>query len=192
MRKINIMLMKALTAVGMLTAGITIQAQTYLESRKMEVFTPSCDNNQFDIVTKGNTKMYTRKVRLNAPCKEEAGEVTITFKLEYDAELYSFQPGMNNIRMFSDDEEGYINSPFMYGGEPYTVTVPTGTYDITATFNHAELGQPTIYIVKELVEILKDTTITMNPAEATNHIHVNNYAPDGTIFKKGLGYWDES
>ncbi len=67
--------------------------------------------------------------------------------------------------------------------------VPAGTYDIVAYF---QKDMTQYYTIKEQVEVSGDVTITLNPAECTNHITFKNYGPNGELQRLGLGHIDEN
>ncbi len=111
---------------------------------------------------------------------------TVTINLEYDPELFWDNDGVSLINY--DNE----TNPFFYcwdiGDGICQGEVPTGTYDIIATFRGSTTDY---YVIKEQVDIDSDLSLTININEADNLITTNNFDPDGNLLKHGLGHWDE-
>ena len=163
--------------------GFTLQAQV---AQPTKVYNPSgkqhpsmsfaASNGLTDDSTPSLTNKSLRKI--------EGGDCTVTINLEYDAEQFA-SPFMAYI--VSSDAYAIV---FDFELEDKMLgQVPTGTYDIVAYF---QKDMTQYYTIKEEVEVSGDVTITLNPAECTNHITFKNYGPDGELQRLGLGHIDDN
>ena len=124
----------------------------------------------------------SNKKRVSTPQKASANEVTVSFNVEYDPNVFNFYQ-----ILLIDDNQPYPYSIYDEGDGDYSTSLVPGTYDIVATFSK----RPTpYYVILEKVEISEDSSFDINPEMATNHLKVVNYKPDGELMKHGLGYRD--
>ncbi len=126
---------------------------------------------------------------LKAP-KAEGEMCTLTINLDYDREAY-MAPFM--IDVITDNREGYRLFDFAMLGT-FEQQVAAGTYHIICVFlsisqTATNRGAP-IFVIKESVEITEDMTMTLSPDDATNHITLKNYSPDGELLMHDYGYYD--
>lgn len=191
-------LLNAFVLVCMTLFAIVAQAQSYAEfltlssqsgkSQKIEV-KPVVDLDEYNVTDFGNVRYYAPKVTI--PQKAGSGNVTITFNMQYDHEQFSCG---NPSRLILLNENSENNQEVWHFNEdaPFMVSVQPGVYDIIVPFFDLTVFASTHFVIKEQIEVTNDTTISISVDEACNHIHVNNCAPDGGVFKMGLGYEDEN
>ena len=183
-----------LISAWVLMFGIAVQAQVYTEysmtGKKPDgvQYTQSgMDLNKMDKHQYGHMTVYTPKQQFQAPKKAEPGEVTLTFNLLYDPEV--FLPPFDGVTIIN---ENYYDQEIWMGENVVTVTLPPGTYDFAARFQSMEKGDQ-YWVIREQVEVTEDATFTLCAEEATNHISFVNYGPDGNVLKHGLfGGYDEA
>lgn len=92
----------------------------------------------------------------------------VKVELNYDEAIYSPQGGVianeeGGAQLYPDWETGEISS-----------AVPAGSYALVYAFqkndeNGVKIGD--VFVIKENIDITADTTIEINPAEATEHLH---------------------
>lgn len=120
----------------------------------------------------------------NAPKKVE-GDVTLTIKLEYDAEVFN-APWMANLI----DDNGVESVYLPWGSDVADFPVQPGTYDIALYFS-TKTSMP-YFVIKEQVNVTEDITVTFNPNEAVNEINFKHCRKDGSDFVHGLIEYDEN
>lgn len=111
----------------------------------------------------------------------------LIINLEYDNTKYS-SPRMNGIAVFNDNENYKPKEfkPNRVNPSSLVFIVEEGIYDIIIQFYRKNsLSFPVNYcvIVKEDVSVIQDTSITINPEEATNRIDFNMLLPNGKSAK---------
>ena len=186
---------KSVLMVALCMAFGTTAAQVYTEfsmtgnqSAGVKHAPIGLDLNKMDKHQYGNTTVYTPKQEFKSPKKAEPSEVTLTFNLEYDHNV--FMPPFDGVAIYNDDYSYRNQAPWM-GPDVVTVAVPPGTYDFAvqyiSMFNYCQY-----LVIREQVEVAEDATFTLNAEEATNHISFVNYGPDGNVLKHALlGGYDE-
>ncbi len=140
-------------------------------------FNSSCQN--FEL-----SQMYEQAIK--AVAKADRAMHSITINLEYDDEVFQ-APYMAYIT----DDTNIVGWAFTSGWNVLSTQVEEGTYNIIACFNETEDYNTRYYTIKEDVEVTGDMTITLNPAEATNHITTKIYGPNGDLLKFDLAHFDE-
>ncbi len=135
------------------------------------------DPEKYDMVTKNGVTVFTPKFEAPAPLQAGEGTVTVKVVADYDQESFRTTPVYlvnNNSQLY-----GYFR-----GVNETEITATPGTYDLVTIFNDIYQGSSYV-IIKELLEITEDTTITISPDECVNYIDVMHYAPDGSRVKVG-------
>ena len=185
---------KLLFTAWMLMVGFAVQAQVYTEFNMtgkkpagVQYTQSGMDLNKMDKHQYGYMTVYTPKQELKAPKKAEPGEVTLTFNLVYDPEV--FKPLSSGVIIIN---ENYRNDAMWMHEDIITATVPPGTYDFVVQFKSMEKNDR-YWVIREQVEVTEDATFTLSADEATNHISFVNYGPDGNVLKHDLweGEYDE-
>ena len=133
------------------------------------------------------TKMHEQISKSAA--KAEGEMYTITLNLEYDADVFQGGNAVPNFAYITDDS-GIVGLAFKSGEDVLQGQLPPGTYNIIAYFQTEDYAQ--YFTIKENIEVKSNVTLTLNPAEATNHITTKIYGPNGNLLKLPLGYYDES
>ena len=177
---------KSLLIIAMLlsTVAMLCQAQALIpikgqsEKQATKVFMGGHDLNKYDMETKNGVTVFTPKFQATTPTLQSEGTVTVTVIAEYDKVRFRTSP----VYMIN---ENYLLSGFFPGYGDVTLNAVPGTYDLFTMFLDNEKSTPYV-IIKELLEITKDTTITISPEECINYIDVKHYAPDGLQVKLGL------
>lgn len=142
------------------------------------------ENNYTKISDENGRKVYVQNevIQQNETQAEDGvNEVTLTINLNFDPEEFE-APWM--IKVY--DESGYWNFGFWEGANPVTVNVPPGNYDIFAEFINIPSGGNSYYVIKEQESVQDNTTIEINPAEATNYVSINIYNEDGNLLEPGV------
>lgn len=139
----------------------------------------STDKNQTHFQHKKSNQM--KRVTEDVPTHQ------LTVNLEYDDSKYSYQR-MNGIAVFNDNDEYKPTEYKPSRTKPSSLVfiVKEGIYDIIINFykkNSFSLPVNYIVIVKEDISVLKDTSITINPEEATNKIDFNLLLSNGEVAK---------
>ena len=124
------------------------------------------------------------EMQMLAPRKAEEGDVTLSFNLEYDAQLYRIGSAVQIINTVTNE----LFCAFTYNSENVSTSLPPAVYDIVFYF---DTQNTSYYIVKEQVTVDKDMTITLSPDMAKNQLVVNQYNPEGELFKLDLGYFKD-
>ncbi len=181
---------KLLISAWMLMVGFAVQAQSYTEmigktfdSTKAAHF--GTDLSKMNKHEYGHMTVYTPKQEFKAPKQAGSGEVTLTFNLVYDPAV--FMPPYEGVKVVN---ESYNRNFTWMGDDNITVTIPPGTYDFIVYFQTMETGAR-YYVIREQVEVTEDASFKINAQEATNHISIINYGPDGNIFQHGMVRMDE-
>lgn len=191
MKKIH--MTKLLISAWMLMFGLAVQAQVYTEFNMtgkrpvgVQYTQPGMDLNKMDKHQYGNMTVYSPKQQFQASKKAEPGEVTLTFNLVYDPEV--FMPTSQGVTIIN---KNYKKNAWYQGEDIITATVSPGIYDFAACFLSMEKGD-NYWVIYEQVEVTGDATFTLSTEEATNHISFINYGPDGNVLKHALlGGFDE-
>ena len=130
-----------------------------------------------------NYNLYTVSEANKAPRKAGNNDVTVTFNLEYDANSF-YVEGFYCLNV--ENNEPYY--PVSQDDNSINFHIPKGQYDLMICFDNEEA---VYYVIKELVDVEDDMSLTFSPDLATNRIEVKNYAPNGDRIKLDVGYWDE-
>ena len=130
-----------------------------------------------------NYNLYTVSEANKAPRKAGNNDVTVTFNLEYDANSF-YVEGFYCLNV--ENNEPYY--PASQDDNSINFHIPKGQYDLMICFDNEEA---VYYVIKELVDVEDDMSLTFSPDLATNPIEVKNYAPNGDRIKLDVGYWDE-
>lgn len=191
-------LLNCFVLVCMILNGLIAQAQYFVEclpsasQRGKTLKTavkPVVDLNKYDVIDYDNLRYYVPKDL--TPQKAETGNVTITFDLQYNPDELSFGL-MSNLKIINENLDQCKTVSRPNEDNPLTASVQPGIYDFIVPFRNRNTGYNSHFVIKEQIEITNDTTITISSDEASNLIHIKNYAPDGSLFKMGLGYEDEN
>ncbi len=186
---------KLLISTWMLMVGFAVQAQVYTEFNMtgkkpagVQYTQSGMDLNKMDKHQYGYTTVYTPKQELKAPKKAEPGEVTLTFNLVYDPEV--FMPPFTGVTVIN---ESIYRGAMWMGEDVVSTTVPPGTYDFAVVFQTMEKNDQ-YWVIREQVEVTEDATFTLSAEEAVNHISFVNYGPDGNVLKHAWsdGYDEET
>ena len=140
------------------------------------------DKRQYEVKQRGDYKTYIPEKR-SAVRTRAAGEVSVTCSFEYDKEW--FTPNSFMIYNTENDATDYYD----YENESITLSVPVGMYDLATEFwRFGEKGDAggIAILIKEQVVLSKDTTIVFAASDATNHIMVEGYNPDGEMWRLPL------
>lgn len=111
-----------------------------------------------------------------APAKEEGaiGTISVTSthaSYEYMADL-----------VFVYNEAGmYQNMDLMMGSSTANISVPEGTYDLLLGYTARDLMTKHVYVIKEGLNVVAGETLdlTLTPDDATVHLGVVSYNPEG-------------
>ncbi len=129
-----------------------------------------------------------RERALKVATKAEGDMYNLTLKLEYDPNV--FEP--TDLAIITDDSE-VVGVAFESGQNELWGMVPEGNCNIVFYFlSKGEENRSQFFIIKENVEVTGDMTITLNPADATNHITTKIYGPNGKLLNHGLFHYDEA
>ena len=191
MKKIN--LFKWMVALMMLPMGARAQFQTgnfclekdiqpvrsnHIVSNVARI--EGTDKSEFQTE---NYNLYTVSEANKAPRKAGNNDVTVTFNLEYDANSFYVE---DFYCLNVENNEPYY--PVSQDDNSINFHIPKGQYDLMIRFDN---GEAVYYVIKELVDVEDDMSLTFYPDLATNRIEVKNYAPNGDRIKLDVGYWDE-
>lgn len=196
MKKIH--MTKLLISAWMLMLGFAVQAQVYTEYSMKGKNPVGVKHTQSSMdLSKRDKCLYKytsfdsftpkRESELKVNYKAEPGEVTLTFNLVYDPEV--FMPPYDGVKIIN---ENYNNAARWRGEDVVTATVPAGTYDFIFHVQSMSIGWNQYYVIHEQVEVKGDTTIIMDANEATNHISFINYDENGNVLELGLGHIDQN
>lgn len=120
--------------------------------------------------------------------------VTVKFVLSMDPQEYKlddfYSPfAFNDKYYFMGQGWSYDSSVSGYVCE---LEMPAGSYDFIALFQHIDAGHVGGYdhnawVIKESVSVSDQSVVTLDPAEAVNHISFVSYMPDGQemVMNKG-------
>ena len=112
---------------------------------------------------------------------------TVTFIIKCDSTIY--MPNSGRIYMYNTDFWDYIEE---FEGEPFLKKIPVGKYDFMNVLwrNNGNISA----VIKELVDIRKDTTITIDQSEANRSIPIKCVDKDGNdmLFDVIRYHYDEN
>lgn len=184
MKREILLLMLTLGFLGCISAQTTKVSNDCLGTTHEQILKPFVNQANYQVELADFSNFAKKTI-----CRAEEDACTITLNLEYDADYY-IAPFMAYVV-----NENYADYLFSSGQNKLSGEVSPGVYDIVIVFKkYSEQGGfcGQAYIIKELVEVSGNVTITINPEEATNHITVKNYGPDGELLKHPLGHFDEA
>lgn len=109
-----------------------------------------------------------------------AKEGTYAVKCIFDCDMAAWQPSHVQVYNKTTDKTEYYD----WENNFVTFDLEPGTYDVFAVFAKIE---PTsmfgtsihAWVIKENVEVTSETTVTLDPNTATNHISMKSYNPNG-------------
>ena len=152
-----------------------------------QVFATSTKSNK----TSKTTNIVTKRIAERA----DVPTYQVNFVLDFNTETQK----ADMIHILNEETSIYNFQQDLYqlvqGSN--VMTVPTGTYDIIATFSELDTSQPyefpwyNYYVVREQVTINQDTQINISASEAKNHIHFQTLNIDGEPVNTGKYYVDE-
>ena len=181
------LLLKTAMVVGAMLLGMTLQAQVFQPIQTESVYNPS-GKVVPDMTTHHSNLLQDQdatKQMWKAP-KAEGEMCTLRINLDYDREHFT-APFPPMVDVINDNGEGYRLWDFTMQGL-FEQSVAAGTYHVFCQFNSTK-GVP-YFIIKEAVEITEDLTMTLSPEDATEHIVIKNYGPDGELLRHDMGYFD--
>ena len=128
-----------------------------------------------DYQTIENGRVRIRTLKSTAP---QQGEHTVKINMKYT--LDDMNMAMPQLGYFTESEFKAINvDP---NATSVSVNIPSGVYDFIFSISDLGTNYP-IYIVKEKVEIDKDTELNFDIAEATERVRIETYSPKGELFQ---------
>ena len=136
------------------------------------------DASKYDIRENGRFTTYMPKQ--NRMQTRAAGEVEVRCVFEYDANRFTPSSAMIYNKELTVEEYYDYENNFL------TFSIPVGTYDLYSSYWNSAMAGSLVHIIKERVNISKDTIITFNPAEATKRIHVESVMANGEVAKTDL------
>lgn len=134
------------------------------------------------VYSDSNKKVKVNQAQQAIPVMGTDGvnEVTLSIDLDFDPAEFE-APWIVMIY----DESGYMDFVFWEGTNPMTLNVPEGTYDLLAEFYNLTIGRTHI-IIKEQQVVSGNSTININPSEASNYVSVNALDEDGEVLQPGI------
>lgn len=167
-------------------SGFHLQAQVIVEQQNVLTSSKVCFKTTFDKsnynerLTTYGTKIYTKKEE-NVLVKNQEENFNVTITFQYEEGLF----GPNNVQILN--ESGYDNTQYWSDWSEsgaIQISVPKGKNDIIGTFWKANAGQA--YVIKELIDIDKDTIININVNDAKNHIITEAYNEKNELMEPGI------
>ena len=121
------------------------------------------------------------------PVQAQSVKVTINYDLQDSAGNTATIDGENNVPLLIN-QDGLAYGISYTAGQASSRTIPAGTYDLYGTFMFpdemkAKTHAHQAIVVREGINITKDTTLTLSLKDAKNHIGVTFYLPDGRKFQ---------
>lgn len=183
------LLLKTAMVVGAMLLGMTLQAQMFQPYQVHKVYNPSgveSPNMEFHTSYQVMDKEQMIEQFQKTTSKAEGNMCTITLNMEYDANVFQAP-----FFAYFTNDNGFIGGAYDMGNG-IQGQIPQGTYNIISCFETIDYDDYSqYYVIKENVEVNGDMEITLNPAEATNHITTKPYGPNGELLKHGLYHIDE-
>ncbi len=180
----------------LLPMGARAQVQTdhSLKVKEMQRIHPSfitsdgkvLDEDNCEVQRIGGTTLYKQMEKAIAPRKAEAGDVTVTFNLEYDEDVF-YPMDYDSFILNNESHEEFW--PTTMEAHELSASIPKGNYELAIIFY--KNGLSPYVVIKEQVEVQEDMTLTFNPDMAINYLEVINYNPNGERCKADLGYFDK-
>lgn len=114
-----------------------------------------------------------RAVR-DTPQREEAQDIDIRLKVDYDHEKYNYMQVLcvNDFWSYVVDEVDLMSDGYLH------VSDTPGTYQFIAIFTHADFNGVT-YVIRENVDVSDSTPVVLDVYSATNHIKFRPVTPAG-------------
>ena len=137
--------------------------------------------NYNNFAEKNGTKVFLKNPDPIQSTLNAKANASLTLNFSYDESEYY----ISSLLVFSD--AGYkFAGDYQNVTNPMVLNLPTGTYDIITKFSPINSGQ-THVIIKEQQNIQTNTSIAVNPLDATKHFSVNAYNENGDLFPSGVG-----
>ena len=153
---------------------------------------PLIDMNKYQLIRdEGNQKIYVPKRNNVSRQKAETEKVKVTCQFEYDPSSYF---PLSVVDVLSENYKGeFYDFDFETGtmAPPNTVycTIPIGIHDFLTYGRTSSNGMA--HVIKEQVNIKRDTTLVFNFADAKNQFNVETYKPNGELCQEWIFDYSE-